>query len=526
MLLLLALSCHTPAPEADTAAAVVPLSQLARASLDLRGARPTLDEIAAFEADPAVYPDLVEAWLADPGFGERVRSLYAEVTLTHTETYDILVLGFGGADDDAMWSAVGDEPLRLMSTVAEEDRPWTDIVTADWSVVHDRMEIYWPVDYPEGATGWQVVHYTDGRPAAGILSTNGLWWRYLSTASNGNRKRANALSRILLCNDYTDRPIAFDPDVDITDDEAVADAVSTVPGCVSCHATLDPLAGFFYGFWNENPDAAIEASRYHPEREGLWELYSKAEPAYFGVPAEGLAELGQLVAADPRFVRCAVEQVYGGLLGRDLSVEDEDAINTLRAGFLDNNLKLRSIFRGVALGQTAWSVADDGAVPTKMLSPDLMASAVAGVTGFSWTIDGEGVLSSDIQGLRTLAGGADGYATIEAADLPVVTLPLVQGRLAEAGAQVALAREAALAAADRTLFTEVDLDDPAPSDAAVAEQIGRLVLAAQTRRVEADSDEVAELAGLWEALAAETSPAEAWGLVLAAVLSDPAFLMY
>ena len=47
----------------------------------------------------------------------------------------------------------------------------------------------------QGATGWQVSRYTDGRPAAGVLSTNGLWWRYYSTVSNLNRSRAAAISR-------------------------------------------------------------------------------------------------------------------------------------------------------------------------------------------------------------------------------------------------------------------------------------------------------------------------------------------
>ena len=31
----------------------------------------------------------------------------------------------------------------------------------------------WPVDYPDGAEGWQQATYTDGRPGAGVLATNG-----------------------------------------------------------------------------------------------------------------------------------------------------------------------------------------------------------------------------------------------------------------------------------------------------------------------------------------------------------------
>ena len=53
------------------------------------------------------------------------------------------------------------------------------------------------------------ARYTDGRPAAGVLATNGLWWRYTTTDSNMNRTRAAAISRLLLCEDFMARPVSF-----------------------------------------------------------------------------------------------------------------------------------------------------------------------------------------------------------------------------------------------------------------------------------------------------------------------------
>ena len=103
---------------------------------------------------------------------------------------------------------------------------------------------------------------------------NTSWWRYTSTASNANRKRANAISRIFLCNDYLSRPIEFDRDLDLTDEDAVTDALQNDPACVNCHVSLDPLAGYLWGFWWFIDDNPADMSSYHPERELLRDDYS------------------------------------------------------------------------------------------------------------------------------------------------------------------------------------------------------------------------------------------------------------
>lgn len=532
-LLLLGLACRptTPTPEASPAAPaeLSMRARLVRASLDLRGARPTPAELAEVEADPDAYPALVERYLADPGFPVRVRAIYADITLTLTEYYPILELGYGGADDKALWSSIGEEPLRIFSTLAEEDLPWTEAVTGDWTVVDERLAAYWPVDYPEGATGWQKSRYTDGRPAVGVLATNGLWWRYTSTESNANRKRANVLSRVFLCNDYLSHPVNFDPEIDLSDESAVANAVATAPGCVNCHVSVDPLAGFFYGFWSDNAESAIEATLYHAERERNWTETTGIAPAYFGQPAESLWDLGRLVAADPRFVNCPVEQVYSALLRRPVKASDADALTAIRAEFLANDLTLRSIFREIALGQTAWSRAEEApeGLPRKMITVDQLASSVEALTGFRWSVDGQDMLTSDIAGLRTLAGGADGYSTVTPVTRPIPTLSLVVERVAEAAGDYAVTAEAAMDGSDRRLFTLVDPTDSAPEQAAIAAQIAALTLAFLSQEVEPDSEEVLALVALWQALlAAEGTPERAWAMLLSALLRDPDFLFY
>lgn len=508
-----------------------PVRALARASLDLRGVRPSDAEIAAVRADPEAYAALVAGFVEDPRFGDRILSLYAERLLTLTETIPVDAGAYGLDGGPAYDAAVGEEPLRLIAHVATEDLPYTELATGDWTMANEVLGAMWPLDYPEDGEGWQVARYTDGRPAAGILATNGLWWRYGSTESNANRARANAAARILLCHDHLSRPITFDRSVDLLDEEAVSDALASDPACVSCHVSLDPLASYFYGFWWEREAAAAEASRYRPEREALWAEVSGVAPGFYGRPGGGLGELGEQIAADPRFPNCAVRVAMEGLLRRPVAYEDTDRLTTYREAFLQEGLRLKPLYAAVAQDPDylAGDGARAGAVPTRLLTPDQLASAVEDLTGWRWTQAGADMLRTDEDGVRTLAGGIDGYTVTAVATSPNATWMLVSQRVAEAAAAWAVGEEARQAPADRRLFTAVDLDARTPDEATIREQLRLLLLRVHSRVVEPDDPDVDALLELWRGLAAadggrdDTDP---WTGVLVALLRDPDFVLY
>ena len=77
----------TPVAEDSAWPEMAPVALLTRASLDLRGTRPTDDEIAAVEADPAALDGLLDGFLQDERFGDRVVDLYSELYLTRSETF-------------------------------------------------------------------------------------------------------------------------------------------------------------------------------------------------------------------------------------------------------------------------------------------------------------------------------------------------------------------------------------------------------------------------------------------------------
>ena len=246
-------------PPSDTATAVGGVHQgealtgnalLRRISLDIRGIPPTLDELERFEEDPESLDALIDEYLDDDRYPDRLVEIFGDLWLTRIDEFNVGVVDYNLPDSQEFpfLKSVGEETLRLMAYVASEDLPWSEIVTADYTVANELLASIWPLDYPEGASGWAKSHYTDGRPPGGVVMTNGVWWRYYTTPNNFGRTRAAAISRLLLCEDYLLRPISFESPSLLERDD-LDEATRTQDACVGCHNTLDPLAAGLFGFW-------------------------------------------------------------------------------------------------------------------------------------------------------------------------------------------------------------------------------------------------------------------------------------
>ena len=501
---------------------------LIRASLDLRGVRPAESEYARLQADPEVLPVLLEEFLLDDRFGERMRELYTPIVRTRIDQFPIDAQDYGLTDDAAFQASVGDEVPRIIGRIADLDLPFTEVVVGDWTMANDILGQVWPVEY--GGTGWQVARYTDGRPTAGILATNSLWWRYPSNGVNYNRGRANAVSRILLCNDYLGREVNFPRDIDLTDQALVDDALRNNAGCVNCHVSLDALASYLFGFQYPANAEADDASRYHPERERDWQEATGVAPSYYGEPGFTLEDLGRQIAGDNRFVECAVETVFEGLVARDAALADRDALTAHREAFLAGGLTLRALVRSV-LTDAAWLGAagvERNAAVRKIATPDLLASQLEDLTGYRFTVDGRDMMKTDLFGLRSLAGGVDGYSGAAPSRVPTPSMVLVQERVAQAAAWHAASREASMMALDRPLFGAIDFTETPDTNAApMVAQVQSLHRRIFGRTPAAGSPEVTEALALWSDLyAIEHTAVDAWAGVLSVLLRDPDLIFY
>ena len=470
---------------------------------------------------------LFDEFVASDAFPERLVPLYNEVLRTRSDRF-LVSLDTDDAFLDptvnlAFRHAMGEEPLRQIWYVAQNDLPYTDLVTADYTLANDEMFEHLPLIDLDGGTGWRRARYPDDRPGVGILAASGFYWRYTSTFENANRGRAAAWVRSLLCDGRFEAAVSFQGGTD-----SLADRTREDPTCTSCHGSLDPLAAHFWGFMWRNQEAWLETIAYSSPNESLWETTIGVAPGYYGQPSDGLAGLGAEFAADPRYVNCAVETAMRFMLREQVTLDSATSFQAAREAFLAGDLRLRPLYRAI-LDDDTYRSADrgDDATRPRVMRPDQLAGSVEALTGFRWSYGDNDMLDVDDDGVRILAGGVDGFIASEASPDPSTTTLLVQERVAEAAAEWAVTTEPDLSADERTLFLEIDPRDADPAEADLAEQIQALILRIHTRRVDVDDADVTSLVALWqERVAASGDPADAWQAVIAALLRHPDFLMY
>ncbi len=522
----------TAAPRVDLAEDLAPLAPprlLRRVSLDLRGRLPTVAELDAVEADPDRVSVYAAEWMGTSEFEERMVDLLAEHWWTRIDTFQVVHLDYGLQPGEAFSfeRQVGEEPLRLIARIVAEDRQWSEVVTADHTMSTAFLSRLWPVDYPAGAAGWQEATYTDGRPAVGVLSTNGLWWRYTTTDSNMNRSRAAAISRLLLCEDYLARPISLSGAGDVSDPEV---AIRTDPYCVACHASIDPVAASLFGFWWLSLYSRIEQDAYHPEREALAEAFLGVDPAWYGRPMTGLTDLGWQISQDHRFYTCAVETFARLYWRRPLDRADHPRVEALRAAFLDGEARPQQLLLDILQTREyqAGGVVEGGdpdaaarARTVRLVSPEQWALTAWDLAGWQWTYQGFDQLRNDEIGYRVLAGGVDGWAVTEPQADPSLPWSLVVERVAQGLADRIVQRE--LEQGPTILLAGAGLD-LRPGDAGFESALARFWWRLSATRLQpADRD---ALVALWEAVDAVDGPAMAWRSMITVMLRDPLVATY
>lgn len=534
MILLLAACNGAPEAESQPRFEELPTPRLMRRmSLDLRGVLPTVDELDAVESDPDLLDDYRTQWLEDPRFEERMVDVYGEQWQTRIDMFHVFWTEYTALDDEGdaieypFERSVSDEPLRLLAHIAATDAPWSDAVTADYTMANPLLEEIWPLERDAG-DGWTTAHYTDGRPPVGVLGTNGLWWRYHSTVTNFNRARVGVMMRLLVCHDIQARAVSFSEAPSLAEGESLESAIREEAYCVGCHSVIDPAAASLFGFWAANEHSATEIDTYHPEREQLGEQTLGVEMGWYGTPVYNLEELGTAIAADPRYDRCAVESMATSLWRRPVDrVEDAELLHDLEATFQAEGSRVKPLlvaltdtpeYRARAIGAGADEATVESAIPVRLMTPDLLQSSLADATGFEWTTDGFEQLRNDTYGYRLLLGGVDGVYLTRPQSRPGVTWAAATQRLAEGAAWTAVE-----GLGSEGLLADV-ADTDRPGDAAFDQALDDAVWRLHARHP--SDGETQELGALWQTLADDDDTVAAWSGVLTALLRDPEFLTY
>ena len=498
---------------------------LRRMSLDLLGVLPTTAQLDAVEADPDMLDEWIDDALADPRWTERLVHILGRTWHTQVDEFQLLFKEYDNLylDDTNEYPferSAGEEPLRLLAHVASSDLPWSEVLTADYTVANEMLASIWPLDHT--GPGWQVSRYTDGRPAAGVLATNGLWLRYYSLGTNYNRGRAAAVSRLLICEDYLTRPVSFAAFPSLADEGATQQALKTEPYCLGCHATLDPIAATLFGFQTVDSHNGDETGWYHPEREVLGPVILDVDAAWFGQPVTGLSTLVQHMAVDDRFHACAVEQFTEGLWQRESTFADWASLLMLRDEYDAGDQRIEPLVRAIldTDDYRAGAAADTSHNTARLVMPDQWSTVIEDLTGFKWAWNGFDQLDNDTYGYRVMAGGVDGLQVTRAGTEPTVTGALVLQRLSEAGAGLWVETElgggsGVLGAVDASMQ---------PSDPAWSAARDALFWRILARRP--DTEDRAAIDALWTAVAEDQGAAEAWAVLISALLRHPESVQY
>ncbi|MDY3560981.1 hypothetical protein R5W23_002231 [Gemmata sp. JC673] len=576
---------------------------LRRVTLQLAGRLPTGAELAAVAKDGRhALPAILDAVMKEEAFYLRLREGFNDIFLTagvdgnpdqsvlsyeHFEKTRLWYQKFdlGHIADEAERRKAGyklaadyrksllEEPMRLVEYVVRNDRPFTEIVTADYIMVS-----------PYSARGYGVFEPLKGQfknpddpfefvpvklkalvgrskpenqdsatgyyPHAGLLSTFQYLARYPTTETNRNRLRARMYYQHFLGVDVLE--LAARVSDAATAQTKFAVPTMQAPECAVCHKTLDPVAGLFQDYWR------FAERGVYGKRKGGW-FTDMFGPGFEGerLPASerwrALQWLGERTAKDPRFAVTMTEHVYYVLTGRRALLPPKDiedplypararayltqrkevervAAQLAKSGF---NLKVAfkewiasDFYRADGLATVAQDPArraelDDVGV-VRMLTPEQLERKIGAVFGARWgRLEGE---------IASLYGAIDSKETTDRPADPSGAMGAIQRIMSNDVACKNVARDFARPAKERVLFPGIE-PEVVPGASADGDRQIRQAIAHLHRRLlgqdaAVDSGDVSRTFKLFAAVVADAKAAkgvekrEAYGCRQGGALAD------
>jgi cytochrome c553 len=501
-----------------------------KAALGLAGRLPTEEEKALLQTrgDEALEP-LLDRLMKEDGFDVRLRELFNDVLLTDKYRWrgypyalqQLNMEDFPAATelrrqwDTEKWTeqteeqrrkvndALAREPLNLIAWVVQQERPFTEILKADYTVVDDTLAQVYGVQ--DGKSGVREARLTIGKgapfPHAGILSTPMFVNRWPTTPTNRSRARARFLLKEFLATDIlklSERP------VDVTQVTKIDNPTMNAESCVVCHRVLDPIAGGFRG-WDEHDYERFRADRpWHEEmlHPGFGTTMLPAEE--YG---RALPWLASQIASDARFDRSAAQFVFKALTGREPlpypSSSENDFDARLRAWhaqdaflrrsmehFVASNRNVKVLFKDVITSPYYRAAHISTATPetegygtARLLTPELLNRKIIATTGIHWRKPYDWPRPQDWladNGFAVLYGGIDSDNTVERVTSMSSTMASVAQRMANETACMAVPFDLSRPQEQRVLFRAVGVEDQ-PTDTASIQRIRANLVALHER---------------------------------------------
>ena len=555
---------------------------LRRATLSLAGRLPTEAEFAAIAKDGRdALPAILDAVMKEDAFYDRLREGYNDIFLTLgiDGNADATVLAYEHFEKTRLWyqkhdlshikdekerlqagyklaneyrAALLGEPMKLIEHIVRNDRPFTEIVTADYIMVtpfsargygvFDELKDQFknpddPFEYVpvklKALVGRNKSENQDSEtgfyPHAGLLSTFQYLTRYPTTETNRNRLRARMYYQHFLGVDVLELAARVS-------DAAAATVKYKVPTmeaseCVVCHRTLDPVAGAFQDYWR-----FADQGVYGRRKEGWFTDMFATGFEGEGLPADdrwrSLQWLGERTAKDPRFAVAMTEHVYYILTGRKVLLPPKDfddplyparqrayaeqrrQTEAIATRFVASGFNLKEAFKCWIMSDfyradgLATSIAEpcrraelDDIGLMRLLSPEQIERKVGAIFGEKW-----GRLHEQ---LATLYGGIDSKEVTDRATDPSGAMGSIQRTLSNDVACKHVNRDFNKPANERLLFPYIEPDNvPGVSmegDLAIRKTAVHLHERILGRHDAADSTEIERTVRLFKTIVQEAS---------------------
>ena len=410
--------------------------------------------------------------------------------------------------------AIAEEIVELVKYIAQQNRPFTELVTASYTMVNWYSAWAYGLsdnNYPKLGTElkfrklpapefsdlpYDPSHFipvnvasnghTFGEviPHSGVLTSPMFLNRYDTTRTNRNRHRARIIFDYFL---DTDILAIGDGQPANTADIAGENPTMENQACTICHTILDPVAGALHNW--------VEGGKYRRTRlqgdadrnYNRWSFDDIFPPGFVGVdmPLENYQDnsvqwLSQRIIRDPRFVRAMTRWAYKSLTGEEpLQVTDDQnaaaveayitqssILNDIGAQFKRQGWNVKKLFKGLimspywratALTDATIASVTDQIGAQRLLTPELMYRKIQAVLGVDWN-DFNVNDRRSLQNLVRLYGGIDSDEITTRLTSPNGLIALIQDRYATELACAATAQDFAEPTQNRLLFPTVELN--------------------------------------------------------------------
>jgi hypothetical protein len=381
-----------------------------KAALLLAGRYPTDEELASVDADEGLdqfvikltneelfYDLLRETWndalLTARGLDAGVGNTYNNAPQLYDDMYP------GYTPENRQWAStsVTDEPLRYIEYVVRNNLPFSDVVAGNYVVANPYTAKLYGLPHdkplaPDSVLEWKRI---------GVLSTPAFLQRWETTPTNKGRKRSRIVLKNFLATDifkFAQRP------VDSTALTSVQNPTRNSAMCSVCHSVIDPVAGGFRGFDENNLTRFNPDDKWHDDLLPPGINTAQMPPDNYG---SAIMWLGAQIPNDARFGIAIAQVMFRSIIGEDpLAFPQEkdapDYTDKVRAygvqndwfvktgaDFTANKFDLRKLVLSIVkseyfrakTGDTAKDALHDGLGQGRLLTPEMLGRKYRAVTG-------------------------------------------------------------------------------------------------------------------------------------------------